>query len=53
MKILMVTSSYPKFPGDVTAVVARIVEETQDRPGTGLRLDPKDDSALRAALEKQ
>ena len=41
------------FPGDVIAAVARLEEETRDRPGTGLRIDPDDDDALRAALEKQ
>ncbi len=41
------------FPGDVTAAVARLEEETWDRPGTGLRIDPDDDEALRAALGKR
>jgi hypothetical protein len=41
------------FPDDITAAVARLAEETRDRPSTGLRIDPDDESALRAALEKQ
>jgi Domain of unknown function (DUF4365) len=41
------------FPDDVTAAVARLEEETRDRPGTGLRIDPDDDDAVRAALGKQ
>ena len=41
------------FPDDVSAEIARLEAETTDRPGTGLRIDPNDDDALRAALEKQ
>jgi len=41
------------FPEDVNSEITRLEAETTDRPGTGLRFDPNDDYALRAALEKQ
>jgi hypothetical protein len=41
------------FPADVTEAIGRLEEETRDRPGSGLRISPDDDDALRAALEKQ
>jgi len=51
-EVLLVPPAVP-FPADVTGVVARLEEETRNRPGTGLRIDPDDEGALRAALEKQ
>jgi hypothetical protein len=41
------------FPADVTTAVAQLEAQTRDRPGTGLRIDPVDEAALRAALKKQ
>jgi hypothetical protein len=41
------------FPGDVTTEITRLEAETAGRPGTGLRIDPDDDDAMRAALEKR
>ncbi len=41
------------FPDDVTTDITRLEAETADRPGTGLRIDPYDDYALRATLEKR
>lgn len=41
------------FPKDVITAITRLEEQTQDRPGTGLRIAPDDDGALRVALEKQ
>jgi hypothetical protein len=41
------------FPADLIAEIAQLEAATRDRPGTGLRIDPSDDAALRAALEKR
>jgi hypothetical protein len=51
-EVLLVLPAVP-FPDDVTGAVARLEEETRSRPGTGLRIDPDDEGALRAALKKQ
>jgi hypothetical protein len=40
------------FPADLIAAIAQLEAATANRPGTGLRIDPGDDDALRAALEK-
>jgi hypothetical protein len=41
------------FPPDLIAAIAELEAATRDRPRTGLRIDPGDDAALRAALEKR
>jgi hypothetical protein len=41
------------FPDDVTTEITRLEAETAGRPSTGLRIDPYDDYALRATLEKR
>jgi hypothetical protein len=41
------------LPGDVLQAIAQLETSTASRPGTGLRIDPNDDEALRAALEKK
>lgn len=52
-EVILAPESAAAFPEDITAAVARLEEETRNRPGTGLRIDPDDDDALRAALRKQ
>ena len=46
-------AAHGTFPADVTTSVAQLAEQTKDRPGTGLRIDPEDETALRTALERQ
>lgn len=41
------------FPADLITAVAQLEADTGNRPGTGLRFDPSDDTALQAALEKK
>ena len=41
------------FPVDVIAAIAQLEADTVNRPGTGLRIDPSDDTALQAALQKR
>jgi hypothetical protein len=41
------------FPADLIAAIAQLEADTRNRPGTGLRIDPSDDTALRAALQKR
>jgi len=41
------------FPAGLIAVIAQLEADTRNRPGTGLRIDPSDDTALRAALQKR
>lgn len=52
-EVLLAPQPTTPFPDDVIGAVARLEEETRNRPGTGLRIDPDDEGALRAALEKQ
>ena len=48
-----VAKSSDAFPADLIATVAQLEADTRNRPGTGLRIDPSDDTALRAALLKR
>lgn len=41
------------FPADLIGAIAQLEADTRNRPGTGLRIDPSDDTALRAALQKR
>lgn len=41
------------FPADLITAIAQLEADTMNRPGTGLRIDPSDDTALRAALKKR
>ena len=41
------------FPADLIAAIAQLEADTRNRPGTGLRIDPSDDTALLAALQKR
>ncbi len=41
------------YPADLIAAIAQLEADTRNRPGTGLRIDPSDDTALRAALQKR
>jgi hypothetical protein len=41
------------FPADLIAAIAQLEAGTRNRPGTGLRIDPSDDAALRGALQKR
>jgi hypothetical protein len=52
-EVLLAPQPATPFPGDVIGAVALLEEETRNRPGIGLRIDPDDEGALRAALEKQ
>jgi hypothetical protein len=48
-----VAKSSDTFPADLIAAIAQLEADTRNRPGTGLRIDPSDDTALRAALQKR
>ncbi len=52
-EVLLAPQPATLFPDDVIGAVARLEEETGNRLGTGLRIDPDEEGALRAALEKQ
>jgi hypothetical protein len=42
-----------RFPPDIVAAIAGLADATANRPGTGLRIDPDDATALQTALEKK
>jgi hypothetical protein len=42
-----------RSPPTLIAAIAQLEAGTRNRPGTGLRIDPSDDAALRAALQKR
>jgi hypothetical protein len=41
------------FPTGLITAIAQLEASTRNRPGTGLRIDPSDDTALRSALHKR
>lgn len=41
------------LPANLIAAIAQLEADTENRPGTGLRIDPSDDTALQAALRKR
>ena len=40
------------FPADLIATIAQLEADTSNRPGTGLRIDPSDDTALQGCPAK-